>query len=225
MKKTLTALAVMAIAASAYAELASWGSLGAANGTAVGDYKYLDDSPIGVTDMTAYNGASLNTSSGQGNSYDIRLGSLSANEGAGLTFGFSVLEDTLIQDATITAGTHATASGPEQMDWFLGDSEGPQGTAVASIISTGTAPATNVSWNLGMLSGNGNVYLVANTAAGRPGTATGGITGNFDLGFGSASPIVLNGTVVQESAVPEPATMSLLGLGALAVALRRKLRK
>lgn len=224
MKKTLTVLAVMAIAAAAHAELASWGSLGAANGTADGDYHYLGDSPIGVTDMKAYNGATMNTSSGQGNSYDIRLGSLSAG-GAGLSFGFSVLEDTLIQDATITAGTHATASGPEQMDWYLGNSEGPQGTAVASIISSGTAPVTNASWNLGMLSGNGNVYLVANTAAGRPGTATGAITGNFDLGFGTASPIVLDGTVVQESAVPEPATMSLLGLGALAMALRRKLRK
>jgi hypothetical protein len=45
-------------------------------------------------------------------------------------------------------------------------------------------------------------------------TSTGG---NFRL-----DNVVLNGTV---TAIPEPATMSLLGLGALAMVLRRKLSK
>jgi len=48
-------------------------------------------------------------------------------------------------------------------------------------------------------------------------SGTGG-TGGFE---GSGDDIIVNGTV----AIPEPATMSLLGLGALAMVLRRKIRK
>jgi len=51
-------------------------------------------------------------------------------------------------------------------------------------------------------------------------SGTGG-TGGFE---GTGDDIVVNGTVAP-SAIPEPATMSLLGLGALAMVLRRKIRK
>lgn len=51
------------------------------------------------------------------------------------------------------------------------------------------------------------------------------VTLEFDGTQVSEVPITANLTVQGPSSVPEPATMSLLGLGALAMVLRRKLRK
>lgn len=217
MKKALAVLAVLAVAAAAQADmLASWGSGGVANGTDLNDdgYMWNDTISIGVKDLEAYNGGSIATYSSTAG-VGTRIGNMSKNDGAGIQFAFTVLEDHYIEGATMDGIAHATAAGPKTSDWYVGE------TKVGSI----TAPDTKsniFSSSLGNLEGSGTVKLVANLEAGRV-SGTGAVSGNLDL-----MELEMNGQLKEGSApgqVPEPATMSLLGLGVLAMALRRKLRK
>jgi hypothetical protein len=199
MKKVLAVLAVLAVAAAAQADLlASWGVGGVANGEDIDGFKYQDNLLLGVKDISAISGG-ITT----GDNYDVRV-----NGNSGISFEYNALED--LENVKASGTYHVTAAGPAKADWYVGQ------TLVDSITTSVTTynPFTS---NLGNISeGSGTIKLQADLTAGRAtGTRT-DVSGNIDL-----QNLELNGT----AAVPEPATMSLLGLGALAMALRRKLRK
>ena len=83
------------------------------------------------------------------------------------------------------------------------------------INESATANNTSASWDITDTTGEtvGLRYFASPTAA----------NGSWGFqGINGGNSIVINGTT---QAIPEPATMSLLGLGALAMVLRRKIRK
>ncbi len=202
MKKLIAALAVLTIAAVAQAELlASWGANGVANGTDMGEgYKVQDNLLMAVTDMSALSGG-ITT----GANYDVRV-----NGASGIQFDYEALED--LTGVTMSGTYHVTGAGPAKADWLVGDT-------VTDSITRDNSSYAPFSSSLGDIStGKGTIKLQADLTAGRAtGTAT-NVSGNIDL-----QSVEMNG--VKASSVPEPATMSLLGLGALAMVLRRKLRK
>ena len=202
MKKLIAALAVLTIAAVAQAELlASWSVGGVANGTESDGYKYQENQLFGVKDMEALSG-SISTSTKN----DVRV---SGN--SGVKFDYNATED--LQAVTISGTYHVTGSGPAKTDWYVGEK------LVASVTrdNDGYSPFEST---LGLISaGSGTIKLQADLNGGKAtATSTTAISGNIDL-----TGVEING--VKATSVPEPATMSLLGLGALAMVLRRKLRK
>ncbi len=197
MKKAFAVLAVLAVAVAAHADLlASWGVGGVADGTEIDGYKYQDNLLLGVKDMSALSGG-ISTAA----NYDVRV-----NGNSGISFEYNALED--LSDVKISGTYHVTGAGPAKADWFVGET-------LTDSITTSVSTYNPFSSSLGNISeGSGTIKLQADLTAGRAtGTRT-DVSGNIDL-----KDVEING------AIPEPATMSLLGLGALAMALRRKLRK
>ncbi len=221
MKKTLTALAVMAIAASAYADvIASWsfdsGDI-ANNGVATaGTAANLDKVTVGnlVRNDMDKNGGSGNI--------------LTAVGWAGATayVGFTVTVDPGWEIVNAAMGAegklNAANTGPAKLDWQVDGVTMSTWTPAAGGATTGSAPADA---SLGTIddSQEHTIRLVYQAGSGQASgstsdpaaTGTGRIGGNLEF----------KGKIQEASAVPEPATMSLLGLGALAMVLRRKLRK
>lgn len=239
MKKVLTVLAILAIAATAQAEiLAAWNpngmaatylSQGAQNPTSLAD-------DMGAASLYAGTGFANQSASGAGSHYLVS----GVN---GTSFANSVSLDEIIKiDVAAVAGYElslsaldvrmsASASGPHnvQFAYLDGSSWIALGTAVTwtgtgsgngaqlmSVDVSGIAALQNVtSATLGIVAWGGN------------GGATDWlrIDGRATGATAASNGLIVNGTLAQTQAIPEPATMALLGLGAVAMALRKKLSK
>ncbi len=226
MKKLIAALAVVAFAVAAQAELlATWSNLGKAQTGAegiVGDgdigvagYTYYDSGStvdagvLGVKDMVYYSSGSPILSSANGDP----LVRINAGEGKGVEFDYDVASGYEVTQSTLSTYFRGTGGSPDSYQVLV------NGTKVGNSYAP-TETSTLTSFGLGTLSGNGTVALVADSSTKINGK-TGAASGNMEF----AQSIDLEGNVREATSVPEPATMSLLGLGALAMVIRRKLRK
>ena len=207
MKKLMIALAIVAIASVAQAELlATWST--ADNSGAVTDGA---DGAV-VTGLSIYGGA------GKTGTTTI-WGMNSLVSGGGFQFTITSITAGYYIDSAVVAGTTSgSATGPRELDWYVN-----AGNTGVSIIRTTTTVA--FSSDLGSLY-SGDVVSLRTDAAG--GTLRSGTTEAFTNNGGTfyvttaGGGMTLNGDL---TSIPEPATMSLLGLGALAMVLRRKMKK
>ena len=223
MKKLLIALAILAVAAVAQADiLATWNFYGS-NST-----QWPSAMPLAGANLDA-NIASASLSLGADFVASTSVNNLRANGtgwsagGAGsaldlngggyiqlLLTASSGYELTVTDIAGRTAGSSTGVGGVDR--WAASADGGAYGWVINE---SATANNTSASWDITDTTGEtvGLRYFASPTAAG----------GSWGFsGINGGNSIVINGTT---QAIPEPATMSLLGLGALAMVLRRKMKK
>ena len=217
MKKVLAVLAVMAVAAAAQADLlASWnftGSTGSAWGAVEG----------GVAGTTGDNVASailkvenVGTQYGTGQN-QLRINQAGWNTADGKAAGYIGVTLTAAENYTLTVneidmrvnGSGAGLGGTAQ--WLDGT-----GAAISESWTTANSASFKPTLTSNPSGSTVDLRLVATLTGGNW-----GLTG----ATGDNTSLKISGSTAPAGAVPEPATMSLLGLGALAMALRRKLRK
>ena len=209
MKKLMIALAVLAIASVAQAELLATWSTADNSGTVTDGSANAD-----ISNLSLYGAA---TSTGTTSVWGMRT----LTTGGGLQFTVSsVTVGYNIQNAVVAGTASGSATGPREMDWYVGANL----VSGQSVIRT-TSAATAFSSTLGTLNSGDVVSLRADVAAGtvRSGTVENftNTAGTFYITTGGGG-MTLNGDI---TSIPEPATMGLLGLGALAMVLRRKMSK
>lgn len=215
MKKTLTVLAVMAIAAAAYAEISTtklgeWAFASSESTVAPDPFKVDDVTAVSFSTLSRAGGLEVNGSSANFNSKGWNYTDETAKPHVELTI--TVASGFKVDNAGLKANAQSSNTGPGTMEWIMGN----QTLTTWNM----TSSATNYDVPMGNLAAG--AYTLKQQSANL--TTVGGGT----LGAGGTSRLTtlqFNGDVSKTSAVPEPATMSLLGLGALAMALRRKLRK
>jgi len=227
MKKLMIALAIVALASVAQAEVvASWTASGANNFNSMGTVAATTSGyGFSMTDGGGFNGTSAPagaTFAGAG----ATAGSASAAYDTGEYLYFTWNNAYTLTLDSVTARYSRGSGGATSAQWGIIDGGWtPIGSAASITMATtpGTSYAgitttfTNVS---GLESGQLGVAFYGGTGT----SATDWV--RFDS-RPSATPQValsLNGTM-EPTAIPEPATMGLLGIGALAMVLRRKIRK
>jgi hypothetical protein len=211
MKKLLIALTILAVASVAQAELlATWST--ADNSGAVVD----GSDGATVSALSLYNNAGATGSSSV-------WGMNNMTDGGGLQFTVSSITfgagTGRIVDGVIAGSYTGSGTGPNVLNWYVGS------TLVDTIdrgMTSGGTFGTGTGGDLGTINSGDVVSLRADLTGGTVRSGTVETYSNSGGSFYMNGPMTLDGTI---TAIPEPATMSLLGLGALAMVLRRKIRK
>ena len=205
MKKVFVVLAILAIASVAQAELlATWTFAGGA-GT-VTENATINADQVVFGDLVRTGLGTASTAAGQ-------FSSNGWQDGGDVSFLVTLSSGYFISGATMNISSiQGSNTGPGTTQWQL------NGTDVVGASLTRTA-STVTSWNATI----GSIGTGANTLS-IVAVGTASVTGGATASGGSLriNDLTMSGDVTP---IPEPATMSLLGLGALAMALRRKIRK
>lgn len=217
MKKLLIALTILAVASVAQAELlATWSfDAGASSVSANSSAVNIDKVTFGELTRVTLGTSSTSANQFASNNWGV--------EGNGISLDVTLAAGYTIVNTTINVGgLNGSNTGPGTLQWSLGYTGGTSfgtdvGTAWTVAYSSGSSVAGEVA--VGTIGSGANTLFLRSTGGqvATP-TATPATAGSARL----LGTMTMGGDV---TAIPEPATMSLLGLGALAMVLRRKIRK
>ena len=208
MKKLMIALAIVAIASVAQAELLATWTLGGGTGVVAENGAAANIDQVEFSDLSRV-GLGVSTTAGfSGNNWV-------ADFGNGVLFTATVNSGYEIASAVLAGRINGSNGGPANLIWSVNDSD-VVGATVSPLFAFADFSAT-----IGTLGAGANAVLLHAV----DGTAITGGAANASGGIRLMTSLTMDGTVQSTAPIPEPATMGLLGLGALAMVLRRKMSK
>jgi hypothetical protein len=228
MKKLMIALAIVALASVAQAEVvASWTASGVNNfntmGTVAATTSGYGFSMIGGSGFNGTTAPAGATFAGAG----ATAASASAAYAAGQYLYFTWDTDYTLSLDSVTARYSRGSNGAKTAQWGIIDGGWTSIGSEASITMTATPGSsyTGITNTFSSVSGLKSGQLGVAFYGGSGTTATDWVRLDSRPSGTPVEALSIEGTMVSVTPIPEPATMGLLGLGALALALRRKLSK